>query len=35
MQLQAMIKTDKGDIRLQLFPEVAPMTVTNFVYLAT
>ena len=34
MQLQAMIKTDKGDIRLQLFPEVAPMTVTNFVYLA-
>lgn len=34
MKLQATIKTDKGDIRLELFPEVAPMTVTNFVYLA-
>lgn len=34
MKLQATIKTDKGDIRLQLFPEVAPKTVANFVYLA-
>lgn len=34
MKLQATIKTDKGDIHLTLFPEVAPMTVTNFVYLA-
>lgn len=34
MKLEAKIKTSKGDICLQLFPEVAPMTVTNFVYLA-
>lgn len=34
MQLQAIIKTEKGDIRLHLFPQIAPMTVTNFVYLA-
>jgi len=34
MQLQAIIKTDRGDIRLHLFPQVAPMTVTNFIYLA-
>ena len=32
--LNAKIKTDKGDINLKLFPEVAPMTVTNFVTLA-
>ncbi|WP_410207686.1 peptidylprolyl isomerase [Fusobacterium sp.] len=34
MTLNAKIKTDKGDINLKLFPEVAPMTVTNFVTLA-
>ena len=27
--LNAKIKTAKGDINLKLFPEVAPMTVTN------
>ena len=32
--LNAKIKTAKGDINLKLFPEVAPMTVTNFVHLA-
>ena len=32
--LNAKIKTDKGDINLKLFPEVAPMTVTNFVQLS-
>ncbi len=32
--LNAKIKTTKGDINLKLFPEVAPMTVTNFVYLS-
>lgn len=32
--LNAKIKTSKGDINLKLFPEVAPMTVTNFVHLA-
>lgn len=34
MKLQASIKTEKGEIRLALFPEAAPMTVTNFIYLA-
>lgn len=32
--LNAKIKTAKGDINLKLFPEVAPITVTNFVHLA-
>lgn len=34
MSLQAVIKTDKGEIKLNLFPEVAPVTVTNFIVLA-
>lgn len=32
--LNAKIKTSKGDINLKLLPEVAPMTVTNFVHLS-
>lgn len=32
--LNAKIKTDRGDINLKLFPEVAPMTITSFVTLA-
>ncbi len=32
--LKAIIKTDKGDINIILKPEVAPITVTNFVNLA-
>lgn len=32
--LYAKIVTDRGDINLKLFPEIAPITVTNFVYLA-
>lgn len=32
--LNAKIKTSKEDINLKLIPEAAPMTVTNFVYLA-
>lgn len=32
--LKAIIKTDKGDINITLKPEVAPITVTNFVNLA-
>ncbi len=32
--LTATLKTSKGDIQLQLFPEQAPMTVANFVNLA-
>ena len=32
--LNAKIKTTRGDINLKLFPEVAPMTVTNFVVLS-
>lgn len=31
---QATIKTDKGDIVIEFFPEKAPITVSNFVYLA-
>ena len=34
MSLQAIIKTDKGEINLNLFPEVAPVTVINFITLA-
>lgn len=30
----AKIKTEKGDINIQLMPEVAPLTVANFVYLS-
>jgi peptidyl-prolyl cis-trans isomerase B (cyclophilin B) len=30
----ALLKTSKGEIELQLFPEHAPMTVNNFVFLA-
>jgi cyclophilin family peptidyl-prolyl cis-trans isomerase len=33
-QYFATIKTDKGDIRLQLFPKDAPQTVNNFVFLS-
>ena len=33
-QLKATIKTNKGDIRLNLFPNEAPLTVLNFVNLA-
>lgn len=31
---QAIIKTNRGDIKLQLFPEQAPKTVANFIQLA-
>ncbi len=31
---QATIKTPKGDIVIEFFPDVAPITVSNFVYLA-
>lgn len=34
MSLQAIIKTDKGEINLNLFPDVAPVTVLNFITLA-
>jgi cyclophilin family peptidyl-prolyl cis-trans isomerase len=30
----ATIKTEKGDIRIQLFPDLAPETVNSFVFLA-
>ena len=30
----AVIKTDRGDITIRLMPEVAPVTVNNFVFLA-
>lgn len=33
-QYFALLKTTKGEIELQLFPEHAPMTVNNFVFLA-
>jgi peptidyl-prolyl cis-trans isomerase B (cyclophilin B) len=32
--MQAVIKTDKGDIRLELYHDEAPLTVANFVNLA-
>ena len=32
-QLEAKIKTNKGDINVYLYPEAAPETVANFVYL--
>jgi cyclophilin family peptidyl-prolyl cis-trans isomerase len=31
---QAVLKTDKGDIRIQLYADKVPMTVNNFVFLA-
>lgn len=34
VKLNAIIKTNEGDIHLKLFPEIAPLTVTNFVVLA-
>ncbi len=34
-ELKATIKTTKGEININLFPEVAPITVSNFVNLAT
>lgn len=34
IKLNAKIVTDKGDINITLFPEVAPFTVLNFVHLA-
>jgi peptidylprolyl isomerase/peptidyl-prolyl cis-trans isomerase B (cyclophilin B) len=30
----AIIKTDKGDMKLRLYPEETPVTVANFAYLA-
>ncbi len=33
-EYQAVIQTEKGDIRLKLFADQAPMTVNNFVFLA-
>ena len=30
----ATLKTDKGDVRIELFPKDAPVTVNNFVFLA-
>ena len=33
-KLQATMKTTKGDIRLNLFPDKAPLTVLNFVNLS-
>ena len=32
--MQAVIRTDKGDIRLDLYPDQTPVTVANFVNLA-
>ena len=32
--MQAVIRTDRGDIRLDLYPEKTPVTVANFVNLA-
>lgn len=34
MDLQAIIKTNKGEIKINLFPDVAPITVINFITLA-
>jgi len=33
-QYQATLKTNKGDITIELFPKEAPLTVNNFVFLA-
>lgn len=35
VKLKAIIKTSKGEININLFPEVAPITISNFVNLAT
>lgn len=35
MALHALFDTDRGRIRLELFPDKAPLTVANFVNLAT
>lgn len=34
MNKKALIKTNKGDIEIELFGDLAPMTVSNFIYLA-
>lgn len=34
MDIKVILKTNKGEINLKLFPEIAPITVTNFVALA-
>lgn len=34
MSLQAIIRTNKGEIKINLFPDVAPVTVINFITLA-
>jgi len=31
---QAVVETDKGNIELELYPQYAPKTVNNFVFLA-
>lgn len=33
-QYQAVLKTEKGDITIELFPDKAPLAVNNFVFLA-
>ena len=33
--MKATIKTNKGDIKLELYPDEAPLTVANFVNLAS
>jgi len=33
-QYQALIRTEKGDVRIELLPAEAPITVNNFVFLA-
>ncbi|HEX6383563.1 MAG TPA: peptidylprolyl isomerase [Anaerolineae bacterium] len=35
MDYEAIIRTEKGDIHLELFDDEAPLTVNNFVFLAT
>jgi len=34
MEINLTIKTDKGDIEIEMFPDEAPLTVANFVNLA-
>lgn len=33
-QYFAVLKTEKGDVRIELFPDVAPIAVNNFIFLA-
>lgn len=33
-EYEAVIRTEKGDMRIRLFPEAAPLTVNNFAFLA-